>query len=154
MKNWIVICAFVLMLVLSNAAIMLANNRIADQLEKKLLDYPLPLDTQLVDSISVARKISGNGNGMQYFGGILVGSDLSEDELYAHFEHCVDGIEGYAFVEVVPQESQMLFEYHDYWFDYWQTDQLNYRVGIWVMSVAGMEDNWVEAVLNMDIRGH
>ena len=153
-RKWIIICTLALLPVLFNAVIMSVNNRIADRLEKRMLDYPLPPDTEIVDSISVAKKLYGNGNGMQYFGGILVGSDLSEEELYTHYEDCADGIDGYVFVEVVPQESQIAFEYHDYWFDAWQIDRPSYRVGIWIMSTAGLENSLTEAVLNMDLRGH
>ena len=153
MKKWI-ICVLVLLPVILNAAIVIANNRFADQLEKRILDYPLPPHTELVDSISVAKKLYGNGNGMQYFGGILVGSNLSEEELYAYYADCAEGIDGYAFVEVVPQQSQIAFEHHDYWFDAWQNGRPSYRVGIWVMSTAGTEDNLLEAILNMDLRGH
>ena len=154
MKNSYIVLIVVLLLTGFGLTVRFANDRIAARLEQCVLEYPLPPDTVLVDSESVADKVSGNGNGMHYFGGILVGSDLSEEELYAHYEACADGIKGYAFVEVVPQETQLLFEYHDYRFDHWQNVQPNYRVGIWVCSVAGAEDSIWEALLNTDIRGH
>lgn len=154
MKKYLWIILPLLLITVFSLTVHFANNRIAAQLEKRVLEYPLPPDTVLVDSKSVAGKVSGNGNGMQYYGGILVGSKLSEDELYAHYEACADGVKGYAFVEVAPQESQLLFEYHDYWFDYWQNDLPSYRVGLWVCSVAGAEDSIWEALLNTDLRGH
>ena len=53
----------------------------SEKIEKDLVSYELPTNTKLVDSISVAGKLAGNGNGMQYMGSVLVVSDLSEEEL-------------------------------------------------------------------------
>lgn len=153
-KKRIILLAMILLLVAFVTGIRLANNRLADKLEARLLEQPLPPDTQLVDSKSIAGKLFGNGNGMQYFGYILVGSDLSEEELHAHYESRLEGIEGYDYLEVVPQKTQLLFDYYDYWFDAWQSERPSYRVGICVSSVAGAEDSLLEAILNMDIRGH
>ena len=76
----IFICVIVLIPVLFYATI---------SIEQQLIALELPENTELSDSISIAAKIFGNGNGMQYFGAILVTSDLSEDELkeyYAQFD--------------------------------------------------------------------
>ena len=50
-------------------------------MEKELCETPLPEKTELIESISRAGKLTGNGNGMQYFGAILIRSDLSLEEL-------------------------------------------------------------------------
>ena len=39
----------------------------------------------MIESISRAGKLTGNGNGMQYFGAILIRSDLSLEELDAYY---------------------------------------------------------------------
>ena len=77
----IFICVIVLIPVLFYATISIVNNCIANNIEQQLIALELPENTELSDSISIAAKIFGNGNGMQYFGAILVTSDLSEDEL-------------------------------------------------------------------------
>lgn len=57
------------------------NNHIAYKVEKTLYETPLPEKTELIESISRAGKLTGNGNGMQYFGAILIKSELSLKEL-------------------------------------------------------------------------
>lgn len=72
-------------------SIPLVNNYSAKDVEKSLTDIALPEDTELVESISEAGKLVGNGNGMQYFGAILVKSELSEEELNAYYSEKLDG---------------------------------------------------------------
>lgn len=66
-------------------SISFINNNIAYKVEKELCETPLPEKTELIESISRAGKLTGNGNGMQYFGAILVRSDLSLEELDAYY---------------------------------------------------------------------
>ena len=66
-------------------AIPLINNHTAYKVEKKLCETPLPEKTELIESISRAGKLTGNGNGMQYFGAILIRSELSLEELDAYY---------------------------------------------------------------------
>ena len=62
-------------------SISFINNNIAYKVEKALCETPLPEKTELIESISRAGKLTGNGNGMQYFGAILIQSELSLKEL-------------------------------------------------------------------------
>ena len=39
----------------------------------------------MIESLSQAGKLTGNGNGMQYFGAILIRSELSLEELDAYY---------------------------------------------------------------------
>lgn len=61
------------------------NNRIAYSVMCKLKQTPLPQNTILCDSLSMAGKLVGNGNGMQYFGAILIKSDLDLKALENYF---------------------------------------------------------------------
>lgn len=67
----------ILMIVLT----ITVNNFTAKGVEKKLRNLPLPENTELIDSVSRAEKLSGNGNGMQYYGAILIKSEKTIDEL-------------------------------------------------------------------------
>ena len=58
-------------------SIPLINNHTAYKVEKTLCEIPLPEETELIESLSQAGKLTGNGNGMQYFGAILVKSVAS-----------------------------------------------------------------------------
>ena len=47
-------------------SIPLINNHTAYKVEKTLCEIPLPEGTELIESLSQAGKLTGNGNGMQY----------------------------------------------------------------------------------------
>ena len=66
-------------------SIPLVNNHTAYKVEKALCEIPLPEETELIESLSQAGKLTGNGNGMQYFGAILIKSELSLEELDAYY---------------------------------------------------------------------
>ncbi len=66
-------------------SIPLVNNHIAYKVEKALCEIPLPEETEMIESLSRAGKLTGNGNGMQYFGAILIKSDLPLEELNAYY---------------------------------------------------------------------
>ena len=78
-----------LVLLLLLAAICLAvpaiNDRTAAELEHTLLDAPRPADAVLIDHACAAGKLTGNGNGMQYFAVIVIRTALSADVLDAHY---------------------------------------------------------------------
>ena len=61
------------------------NNYCAYNVEKLLCETPLPEQTELIEAISQTGKLTGNGNGMQYFGAILIRSELSLEELDAYY---------------------------------------------------------------------
>ena len=98
-------------------SIPLINNHTAYKVEKKLCETPLPEKTELIESISRAGKLTGNENGMQYFGAILIRSDLSLEELDAYYsgyrsnewEYLVDIQEGQE-IEVVDHSTLQFAE--------------------------------------------
>lgn len=66
--------------------IPITNNLIANGIESEIKNIPLPQDTEIIDSISIAGKLTGNGNGMQYFGAILIKSNLDIIELENYYK--------------------------------------------------------------------
>ena len=66
-------------------SIPLINNHTAYKVEKALCEILLPEETELIESLSQAGKLTGNGNGMQYFGAILIKSELSLEELETYY---------------------------------------------------------------------
>ena len=93
-------------------SISFINNNIAYKVEKKLCETPLPEKTELIESISRAGKLTGNGNGMQYFGAILIQSELSlkeRDDYYSdhrsnEWEYLVEIQEGQS-IDVIDHET-------------------------------------------------
>lgn len=72
-------------LIVGVISIPFINNYSAYIVEKALCEIPLPEETELIESLSQAGKLTGNGNGMQYFGAILIRSELSLEELDAYY---------------------------------------------------------------------
>lgn len=81
----VTICIFVIGISLFVVVIPVANNHYAKQVEKELRETPLPEKTKIIDSVSLAGKLVGNGNGMQYFGAILLKSKLSLNDLEDYY---------------------------------------------------------------------
>ena len=48
-------------------SIPLINNHTAYKVEKTLCEIPLPEETELIESLSQAGKLTGNGNGSGYY---------------------------------------------------------------------------------------
>ena len=90
----------------------LINNHTAYKVEKALCEIPLPEETELIESLSQAGKLTGNGNGMQYFGAILIQSELSLKELDDYYsdhrsnewEYLVEIQEGQS-IDVIDNET-------------------------------------------------
>lgn len=80
---------FVLISIVSLMVILLAasivNDHVAKEIVKELEKIPLPDHTEYIESVNKAGKLVGCGNGMQYFGAILIKSELSMEELKAHY---------------------------------------------------------------------
>ena len=86
-KAWIIgLCIVALLLpVALYGGIVITNNAIAHGMAKELKSAPLPEGTILMDSFSLAGKLVGNGNGMQYFGAMLIKSEQTLEELAAYY---------------------------------------------------------------------
>lgn len=128
-------------------SIPLINNHIAYKVEKALCEIPLPEETELIESLSQAGKLTGNGNGMQYFGAILIRSELSLEELDAYYsdyrsnewEYLVETQEGQP-IEVIDHGTLQFSE------------EIN-DSGYYIVYSWGSGNSLLEE-LDMDIRGH
>lgn len=68
----------------------IVNDNVAKKTANELVDIPLPDNTEFMESIYEAGKLDGCGNGMQYFGAILIKSELSLDELREYYAEFAD----------------------------------------------------------------
>ncbi|MCQ2049945.1 MAG: hypothetical protein MJZ22_02955 [Candidatus Saccharibacteria bacterium] len=71
--------------VLITVPIPLVNNLLAKEVAGDVREIKLPSDVVYVESFSQAGKFVGNGNGLQYIGGILIKSDLSAEALQDYY---------------------------------------------------------------------
>ena len=130
--------------------IVVTNNCIADRIEKDLVSYQLPASTKLVDSISVAAKLTGSGNGMQYMGAILVESGLSLEELKEYYSSEFDNI------EVNKQETTSLDYIQNVYFNaqFESDEKTYYSIICWDDNREEMFGDFISELLDFDIRGH
>lgn len=93
-KSLVIIFSAVALLFLSILILLIAAPFVNDNAAKKtadeLVDLPLPSNTEFIESIYEAGKLVGNGNGMQYFGAILIKSQLSLEELKEYYSKFAD----------------------------------------------------------------
>ena len=85
-----VFLAYIILTVLFFISIPIVNDITALKVACDLKDIPMPENTEYVEKVFLAGKLSGNGNGMQYYGAILLKSDLSLDELQTYYKSFSD----------------------------------------------------------------
>ena len=92
MKKLLVIIVLTVAIIFLSVLIAapIVNDKVAEKLAKELVALPLPNNTEFIESIHKAGKLVGNGNGMQYFGAILIKSELSLDELKEYYLEYTD----------------------------------------------------------------
>ena len=153
MKLWIKrsLVSVALLLLLSSLAvyigITIGNDCLAKRVEKDLKAYPLPSQTTLVESVCAAGKLTGNGNGMQYMGALLI----TAEDILKHYQTT------FAYVDLQRQTSPTIASLHRGAVRFRKTDftdgQPYYAVICW-----GSQDDYVGefigGLLNGDLRGH
>ncbi len=142
MKKRILGVFLVLVILIGIFGIPITNNILAKNIESKLKNTALPPKTKIVDSISIAGKLVGNGNGMQYFGAILVQTELSQEELEEYYKAKRENEWEYLIQKQNSNKIEVI-ELGKYSF---KKKEGNYIIYSW-----GSPKN---DVLNLDIRGH
>jgi len=100
LKIIILICIITPLLLI--VSIPVVNNFIAWSIKKELKDTPLPANTEICETVSKAGKLTGNGNGMQFLGAILIKTQLSLGELNEYYSQYRDSEWSYV---VKPQDG-------------------------------------------------
>lgn len=136
-KILIPICVIAVLACFVAVFIPLSNDRMAENIAKQL-ESSSPADTVIIESVSKAGKLVGNGNGMQYFGAVLIKSDLTPDELSDFYSDAVVKKQTSQKIEVV-EHGQMSFETVIDGDDYY---------------IVYMFDGSSSFFANLDIRGH
>ena len=84
-KGSIMILTLVVLLLMFLLSIPIVNDNVAKKTAERIKDTQLPNDSEYVESFSAAGKLVGNGNGMQYLGGILIRSEQSLEALKMYY---------------------------------------------------------------------
>lgn len=149
MKKIIKIITFivVILIFLLPISIIVSNDNISKKVEKELKSIPLPSNSKLIDSISISGKLTGNGNGMQYFGAILVKTELNEEDLEKYYKEYRKG-KWDCLIKKQNLNGIDVIEHGSYSFKKFDNDEsLNYYI---IYSWGNSENE----LLNFDIRGH
>jgi len=142
-RNLLTLVMFVIIGI--GVGIPMTNNVIAKRVANELADIPVPANTELIESTSLAGKLIGNENGVQHFGAILVKSDIGLKRLQEYYSKYSSEATQYI---VVKQESNEidLIEHNSLHFEREINDKRYYMVYT-VKSSDGI-------ILNMDLRGY
>lgn len=147
LKKLLVVIIFIVVISISLFVVVipLANNYYAKQVEKELRETPLPENTEIIDSVSLAGKLVGNGNGVQYFGAIKLKSKLSLNDLEDYYSVYQKNEWSYV---VEPQENQIItvVEHSKISFSEMVDDEAYYIVYSWGDGPDLLEE--------LDFRGH
>ncbi|MBQ9860522.1 MAG: hypothetical protein IJO76_07625 [Clostridia bacterium] len=124
------------------------NNFVAAAVMHDLEALPLPPATVLSDSVSMAGKLSGAGNGMQYFGGVLLQSDLTLEELENYYLSYQEGLFD---CRIKAQKGSAVAQI--------EHESLTFSVDVqgddwYILYTWGSVPNWAADWLNLDSRGH
>ena len=154
MKKGIIIggiILFALLIIGLPLYIVLMNNEIANHTMEELANIQLPENTQMVDNISIAGKVSGNGNGMQYFGAVLLKTDLSEEELDTYYQQYRK--DSWSFlIEKQETEKIEVIDKSGYQFQTFNgKDKEKYYI---LYSYGSADGIFLENLLDLDLRGH
>lgn len=151
-KNIIIIlllflCIVVFLFIILHFSISISNNNISKNIEKELKSIPLPNNTELLDSISVSGKLTGNGNGMQYLGAILIKTELNKEDLENHYKNYRKS-KWNCLIKKQNTEKIDIIEHGNYSFKNFNNNEREkyYIIYSWVNSK--------NEFLNSDIRGH
>jgi hypothetical protein len=77
--------AVVGLLVLNIMITPLMNNLGAKKEMNRIKNTPLPEQTEIVETFYLAGNLNGNGNKMNFYGAVLIHSELSLEELEEHY---------------------------------------------------------------------
>ena len=141
----IIVAAMFIVLVAIPFTIAIVNDLLAAHALNDIKALPLPENSKILSEYAVAGKVSGNGNGMQYFGAILI---ESEQDLASLQEHYHDVGSEY-FISVKEQKSDMIDVLNRlHYFD--GVDDCDFE-NCYIVYGYGKGGNWF---LDLDLRGH
>ena len=129
-----------ILLIFFAVVIPIVNNGIALGVEKDLKKLSHPAKTTVVESTSAAGRMVGKGSSVQYFGAVLIQSELSLGELMAYYSELDCVVERQEKAAIRALDGELSFRHADYEGNYF----IVYR---W-----GDAPNWLEDILNTDMR--
>ena len=146
-----IIILFILLIIGLPLYIVLMNNEIANRTTEELANIQLPENTQMVDTISIAGKVSGNGNGMQYFGAVLLKTNLSEEELDTYYQQYRGNSSKFLIKKQETEKIEVIDKSGYYFQTFNEEDKEKYYI---LYSYGSADGIFLEDLLELDLRGH
>lgn len=148
MKKAIIITVSAIFLMIAGflASVPILNDIFAGQVADRLAAMPLPERTRVAEKKSIAAKLWSNGNGMDYFGALLIESELTEEQLEAFYAE--SGID----CRVARQTSQSI-EVTDHGRHSFKTE-INSDDFYIVYALGSCDSALKEIYAELDLRGH
>ena len=146
-----IIILFILLIIGLPLYIVLMNNEIANRTTEELANTQLPENTEIVDTISIAGKVSGNGNGMQYFGAVLLKTDLSEEELDTYYQQYRGNSSKFLIKKQETEKIEVIDKSGYYFQTFNEEDKEKYYI---LYSYGSADGIFLEDLLELDLRGH
>ena len=78
--------AIIIGLIAASFVIKTQNDKVAKNIVREIKNIPVPEKTSIEDEVCAVGKLSGNGDGMQYFGAVL----LKSEELQEYYGEYAD----------------------------------------------------------------
>lgn len=141
------VLAVVLLSIAFCVSIPAVNDLHAKKVADELSALPLPENTRIAEKMSVAAKLWGNGNGMQYMGALLIESELTLEELKAFYSE--SGIDDCSISRQTEKEITVT-DHGRYGFNT-EISSDNY----YIVYATGKCDNFIiQLYSELDLRGH
>ena len=141
----IVLTTIFVLMILFLISCPIVNNIFANRIIADIESVPLPQDTQIAERFSQAGNLVGNGNGMQFFGAILIESELSFEDLNKHYSLYRETPWEYI-VEVQDTQNIDVIEHGTFAFETDVSNRNFYIVYSWGNGLSPFQD--------LDLRGH
>ena len=148
MKKAVIITVSAIFLIIACflASIPIVNNIFAKQIADKLAAMPLPEKTRIAERKSIAAKLWGNGNGMDYFGALLIESELTEEQLEVFYAESGTDCR----VEKQCSQSIEVTDHGSYSFKT-EINSDNFYI---IYALGGCDSPIKEIYAELDLRGH
>lgn len=142
----IIVAAMFIVLVAIPFSVAIVNDSLAAHALNDIKALPLPENSKILSEYAVAGKVSGNGNGMQYFGAVLIKSEQDLASLQKHYHD----VGSEYFVNVKEQKSDVIevLNGNQHYFD--GVDDCDFE-NCYIVYGYGKGGNWF---LDLDLRGH
>lgn len=127
----------------------LHNSYLANQLEVELMEMPLPERTVFIESVTATGKLDGNSGEMNFFGGMLIKSELSKKELNAYYSKMREDKDDYLIKEQSSPEITVI-KNGEYGFEHLEdvADFENY----YLVYSWGSDDSVLQSLNKFDFR--